>query len=399
MPVLLWAWSILVGLTLLVWSSRHILINVQKRRNDVLDPASPGVEGPAPRLSVMVSAKDEQDTIAACITSMLEQDYPNFEMIVCNDRSTDRTGDIVREMTASDARLRLVEVTQLPEGWSGKCHGMYTAACAAGGDWLCLIDADCRQLSPRTLSVALRCAQDSGADLLSVLPVLEMKGFWENVIQPVCSGVMMIWFNPDRVNNPAKSTAYANGAFMLVRRSAYEAIGTHVAVKGRLMEDLHLAARIKQAGLKLKVVRSAGLYTVRMYTSLGQILRGWSRIFFGTFGTVPRLTASMAIMFTMGLLPYISAVVGLTIGYGDGPHAGRWLTLGWIGAAAVLMQLGVIYRFYRLMGARPGLAWTYPIGSIIVLWTLGLSMSKHRPGAKLTWRNTTYTGASQKTQG
>jgi cellulose synthase/poly-beta-1,6-N-acetylglucosamine synthase-like glycosyltransferase len=397
MPVFLWVWIALVCLVLLVWVSRHRLLSAQKGRADVLTPDSPGVETDPPRLSVLVSAKDEEEAIGACVRSMLGQDYPNFEMIVCNDRSVDRTADVVRQIAAGDERLRLVEVTQLPEGWAGKCHGMYTAAGAARGDWLCMIDADCRQLSPRTLSVAMRYAQDQRADLLSVLPALEMKGFWENVVQPVCGGVMMIWFHPDRVNDPDRRTAYANGAFMLIRRSAYEAVGTHQAVKNRLMEDLHLASLIKRRHLRLRVVRGTGLYVVRMYTSLRQILRGWSRIFFGTFGTVPRLSASIVIMFLMGLLPYVSLGAGLAGWRGNGATAGLWGALALAGAAAAAMQLSVIHRFYRFMGARADLAWTYPLGCAVTLAALGMSMCKHRPGAKVVWRNTAYSSASQKT--
>jgi cellulose synthase/poly-beta-1,6-N-acetylglucosamine synthase-like glycosyltransferase len=396
MPAWLWTWIVLVGLAGLVWTSRHFMISAHQRRADALTPDSPGAGPDAPLVSVLVSAKDEEANIAACISSMLAQDYPDFEMIVCNDRSSDRTGRIVADLARQDDRLRLVEVHHLPEGWSGKCHGMYTAACAARGDWLCMTDADCRQLSPRTLSAAMRYARDSRADLLSVLPVLEMKGFWENVVQPVCSGVMMIWFHPDRVNDPARRAAYANGAFMLMRRGAYEVVGTHQAIRHRLMEDLHLAARVKQAGLRLRVVRGDGLYVVRMYTSFGQILRGWSRIFFGTFGTLPRLSASIAIMFCMGLLPYISAAVGFALAAAGGPHAGLWLGLGGVGAAAAAMQLSVIYRFYRFIGARADLAWTYPLGCAVTLAALGMSLSKHRPGARVVWRGTTYSGASQK---
>jgi cellulose synthase/poly-beta-1,6-N-acetylglucosamine synthase-like glycosyltransferase len=218
--------------------------------------------------------------------------------------------------------------------------------------------------------------------------VLEMRGFWENVVQPVCGGVMMIWFQPDKVNDPARPNAYANGAFILMKRSAYQAVGAHAAVRDKLMEDMHLAARIKQAGLKLRVIRSASLYSVRMYTSLKQILRGWSRIFFGTFGTLPRLTISLAVLLLMGLLPYASAVAGLwAAAAGAGPW---WMATGLVGAGTAAMQLSVIYRFYGIAGAKPTLAWTYPIGCCVVVVTLLMAMSKHRRGATVNWRNTRY---------
>ncbi len=371
-----------------VWSTRHWLIWRERRRSAVLTADSPGVDGAAPKVNVLVAAKDEEQTIAACAATMLEQDYGNFDMTVINDRSTDGTADVVAQLAAGDKRLRLIDVEDLPAPWCGKCHAMWTGAGATDGEWICMTDADCRQISPRTLSAAMRYALDSGADMLSVLPVLEMRGWWENVVQPVCGGVMMIWYQPERVNDPARPNAYANGAFILMKRSAYEEIGTHEAVKDKLMEDMYLAERVKRAGLTLRVVRSSGLYTVRMYTSLRQILRGWSRIFFGTFGTFPRLTVSLAVMLAMGLLPYATAIAGVAAVAGG--SAGWWQFAAAAGLAAVAMQLSVIYRFYSIANARPALAWTYPIGSIVVVVTLLLAMTKHRRGAKVVWRNTAY---------
>ncbi len=389
LPALL---TILCGLVTLVWASRHVLLWREQRRNNVLTPGSPAAEGERPHVSVFVAAKDEQANIASCVSTLLEQDYGPFDVTVIDDRSEDNTAQIVRDLAARDDRLHLVQVNELPEGWCGKCHAMWTAVPATDKPWIVMTDADCRYICPKTLSVAMRYAADHGVDMLSVLPELEMRGFWENVVQPVCSGVMMIWFQPDKVNDPSRSDAYANGAFILMRRSTYQAIGTHAAVRDKLMEDMHLAARVKQAGAKLRVVRSRGLYRVRMYTSLGQILRGWSRIFFGTFGTLPRLTVSLVLLLLMGLSPYLSAISGLAVAAAGGPP--WWLAAGLAGAVAVVMQLSVIARFYAVAGARAGLAWTYPIGCCMVTVALLMAAGKHRRGATVVWRNTHYAKSS-----
>jgi len=387
---------VLAVLVSAVWIMRHARLTAERRNAVYLHPQSPGLETNAPLISVVVSAKDERDTIETCVRSMLSQDYPNFEMIVCDDRSSDGTAEIVEAIARDDPRVRLVRNDSLPAGWSGKCHGMSKAVALARGDWLCMIDADCRQLSPRTLSVAMRHAIDNGIDLLSVLPVLEMNGFWENVVQPVCGGVMMIWFDPRRVNSPKRPTAYANGAFMLISRDAYQAIGTHQAVRDKLMEDMHLASLVKRAGRNLKVIQGRDLYVVRMYTSLRQILRGWSRIFFATFGTLPRLTASIALIALMSIMPYAAAIWGLTAAFLPQKVNAWWLAAGLAGVAAVGLQLSVIYRFYKLIGARRWLAWTYLIGSAVTMLALVMAMTKHRKGATVTWRNTVYSGESQK---
>jgi cellulose synthase/poly-beta-1,6-N-acetylglucosamine synthase-like glycosyltransferase len=382
----------LVLLAALVWSSRHLMIWRERQTGLMLTDHSAGPPEKAPKISVLVAAKDEAACIETCVRTMLDQDYPNFEMIVCNDRSTDDTPEIVRRVAADDPRLRLVNITDLPQGWCGKNNAMQTGIATTAGEWICMIDADCRQLSRRTLSVAMQYASDSGADLLSVLPRLEMKTWWENVVQPVCSGVMMIWFRPDKVNDAKAHNAYANGAFILIRRGVYEAIGTHEAVKDRLNEDMHMARLVKEAGLRLRVIRGDDLYLVRMYTSFRQIIRGWSRIFYGTFGTLRRLVISLAVVTVMGLLPYLCAGLGLA-GWAAGAHtAWAWRTLAISGLVAAAMQLSVIYRFYKLIRARPGLFWTYPIGCAVTIWALLLSLTK-LGGAKVVWKSTGYNAA------
>lgn len=369
-----------------VWTTRHYMLQVEKRTGFELTGEYPGPPADAPFISVVVAAKDEEANIATCVRSMLAQDYPNFEMVVCNDRSADRTAKIVQELAAQDRRLRLINIDSLPDGWFGKNNAMQNGVAATTGQWVCMIDADCRFHSPRTLSTALQYAFDKRSDMLSVLPRLEMRTFWDYVIQPVCSGLMMIWFHPDRVNNPARPNAYANGAFMLMKRTTYQAIGTHQAVKQCLNEDMHMARIAKEKGLALRVVRGGRLYSVRMYTSFGQTIRGWGRIFFGTFGTLRRLAITMAVAVIMGLLPYLSAAMGLTMAAIGAEHEKLWLATGLVALTAAVLQLTVMYRFYKLVDGKPSLAWTYPLGCTMAIAALCISLSRLRKGAVVNWR-------------
>ena len=389
--------TLLTGLIGLVWVTRHVKILRAKRHGLLLAEDNPGPPDPAPKISVVVAGKDEEDNIEACLRSLAEQDYPNFEIIACNDRSTDETGAIIDRLADENDRIRAVHIDHLPDGWKGKNHALQQGSDLATGEFFFFTDADCRQTSPRSLSVALQLLLDRKAGLLSVLPTLEMKGFWENVVQPVCSGVMMIWFDPNKVNRPESSAAYANGAFVLISRDAYDNVGRHAAIKNILQEDLALAHLVKQKQLGLVVSRSRGLYVVRMYTSLKQIVHGWTRIFFGSFPTLRRLTVSLVLIFMMGFLPYISAILGLTILTVEASPPAWWWACSIAGLATGLIQLSVIHRFYRLIHANPYFFWAYPLGCLITIWTLLLAMLKHRRGAKVTWKGTTY--RSQETPG
>lgn len=378
----------LAGLVGLAWASRHMRISRERDGGFCLTADYAGPPDPAPHLSVVVAAKDEEANIEACLRSLLEQDYPSFEIIACNDRSDDATGQIIDRLAAEDDRIKAVHITELPDGWKGKNNAMRYGMQQATGDLLLFTDADVRMISPRTLSVTAQLLHDRKAGLISMLPTLEMKGLWENIVQPVCAGIMMIWFNPNRVNDPNEPDSYANGAFMFMRRDVYHAIGGHAAVHDTLQEDLEFGRLVKKKQLGLTVPRGHGLYVVRMYTSLREIIHGWTRIFYGSFVTFRRTLVSLLVMLTMGLMPYLAAALGWAMwGASASPE---WLATAIAGTAAIALQLSVIWRFYDIVEARRGLFWTYPFASLIGAGILIASALKHRRGATLTWKNTAY---------
>jgi cellulose synthase/poly-beta-1,6-N-acetylglucosamine synthase-like glycosyltransferase len=382
--------AIFSGLVSLIWLSRHLQISRELGRDSALNPDSPGVAGPPPCLSVIVAARDEERNIRQCVRGWLRQDYPDFELIIVNDRSSDATAELAAQEAGSDRRFTLLNVEELPEGWCGKNHAMHMGVQAAVGRWLLFSDADVRQLSDRTLAVAVGHATDTDADLLTMLPNLAMESFWECVVQPACSGIMMVWFHPDKVNDPANPNAYANGAFMLFRRQAYDAVGGHEAVKGVICEDLALARRTKAAGKRLRVIRNRELYDVRMYSSFRQIWRGWTRILHGSFHTARRFIIAMLLILLVSLSPYAVAAVGLAMTAAGAQWPWWWLAAGATGAAAAALQLSAIWRFYPMTGARRSLFWTFPLGGILALGIIATAFTKLRKGATIAWRGHHY---------
>jgi len=202
---------------------------------------------------------------------------------------------------------------------------------------------------------------------------------------------MVVWFNPSKVNDPAHPTAYANGAFMLMKRATYEAIGGHEPFKTEVNEDMHMARATKQAGHRLKVVQNLDLYVTRMYTNFKAIWRGWSRIFYGCFETFRRLRITLFVMLFSGLLPWYSAAAGwVVVGYRGWDAAGPWRWIALLATAAVLCQQSVLVRFYRLSQTNPLLAPTYPIAGTLVCGMLVNAMTKLGGRTTTTWRGTTY---------
>jgi glycosyltransferase involved in cell wall biosynthesis len=383
-----WAavWFWLLGLIGLVWLRRHLNLN-RAKQDPVLSAADAEQgAGPWPRLSVLVAAKDEQGNIGHCLAGLLSQDYPDFEVIVVDDRSTDRTGEIIDEAAAREPRVKALHVRELPAGWAGKNHAMHTGVQGAIGEYLCFTDADCRFHTPRLLRAAVRYAQRKQLDFFSVLPELEAHTFWERVVQPPAGAIMVFWFPPEKVNDPRSSRAYANGAFMLLRRAAYDKLGGHEQLRAVLNEDMHFARQAKRVGLRFAVLRGRGLYSVRMYVGLRQIWHGWSRIFYGCFGTWPRLIVSAIFLSVFSVSPWASLLIS--------PLAGRaGVGIAAAAAFAIVAQQTVLRRFYPLCGMPAAWALSYPLGAALCLGMTCNAMTR-LAGVRTRWRGTSYTGGA-----
>ena len=391
-------WLALAGAVGFMWIVRYAAISRVLRRRRVLSsrtyPSRTESSGEVPKVSIVVAAKDEEDNIEACVRGLLEQDYPSFELIVVDDRSKDRTPAILQRL-AEDAgsQLRLVTVKTLSVGWFGKNNAMREGVARSCGEWLLFTDADCRQTSRKTLSTAMHEALAEEADFLSITPVLETRTVWERIIQPVCSMALMMWFLPHRVNKRKTKTAYANGAFMLMRRSCYDAIGGHERVRTEVNEDIHMARLAKQMGLRLWVVENDDLYRTRMYDSPRAAWRGWSRIFYGCLGSLTRLSAAVFLLIVFSILPWVSLIVA---GFGritaETGVAGQWTLAVWAWLAVILLEQFVVWRLYALLRAAPGWSLAYMVGALVTLAMLVNAMFKVSGATKTTWRGTSYRG-------
>ena len=379
------------GLVLLIWAIRLGMVLYVGRRIVVLSPRSPVLDpaGTFPRVSVLVPARNEADGIGACLESLLRLDYPNLEIIVIDDRSTDGTAAVVRTLAQRDPRLRLEQVRTLPNGWTGKTHALHAGVRHATGEWLLFVDAD-TQHHPLNLRVLLEYAQRERADLVSLLPGLRCCSFWEKVVQPFAGIVLMLFFPLPRINAERyPRSAFANGQYILVRRAAYERVGGHAAVRTHLLEDIQLGRVVKQAGGRIRVVVAPELSTTRMYASLGEIVRGWSRIFYAAVDHRPGLlVALMAAMLTLSVSAY--AVSGLLLGLA---LAGRMSGLAWILLGMNLLHHGLIFAvlgplYGHTRNRRIYLA-CYLLACLVMLVVLGRAVwlcFSHR----VTWRGTAY---------
>jgi len=380
------------ALSALFWLVRGVVLEIARRRQPQLGPAV-AVKLPAepPTVTVLVAGKDEQRGIEECVRSLLDQDYPNYDIVLIDDRSGDATPQIMDRLAAQRPdKIRALHITDLPAGWCGKNNAMQQGIKLARGKWLLMIDADCKQLTRSSISLGVSRAIETGADMLSVMAAMEPDHFWDRAVQPILAGALVIWFNPGHVNDPARPTAYANGAYMMITREAYEKLGTHECVKGEVNEDIHFARLAKEKGLRLHVALNEGLYTVRMYGTLAKMIRGWSRIYYGSFKTFHKPLATLALLTFLSAQPIwaglATAVLGAVFGF-DGPVG---VCLAPMVGIAWGVLLPVLMRFYHLAGVNPLYAIFYPLAVAVEYTVLFRTLNSFRSGGGITWRGTSY---------
>src|SRR5882762_6295106 len=236
-----------------------------------------------PTISAIIPARNEESVIAACIRSVAAQPEV-LEILVINDQSADRTAEIVRSLTPEIPHLRLLETSELPAGWVGKNNAVWLGAQNAKGKWLLFLDADAI-LDQGATAKAFQLAEENTAALVSFSPEQTLKTWHEKALIPFVYCRLARKFSYADVNDPKSPRAAANGQFLLIQRSTYDAVGGHAAVAADVLEDVALARRVKQDGWGIWFGSGAGYVSVRMYRSFRQMWGGWRKNLYQLMGS------------------------------------------------------------------------------------------------------------------
>lgn len=342
-----------------------------------------------PSVSIVVPARNEALNIETCLRSLTATEYPDFEIIVVDDRSEDGTGDLARAVSAGNARrLEVVEGAEMPDGWMGKPWACAQGAARAKGDLILFTDADTTH-GPELLAKAVAGMDEDGADLMTLLGRQLMETFWERVVQPHVF-LMMLTRYPDFEKIAREGhwrDALANGQYMLFRREVYDDFGGHEAVRSAVVEDQALAQLVKREGRVLSIRTAEDDFATRMYRSLGEIVRGWSKnIVHGGRASLPRhLSAVMLPAVLVGavglwIAPPVCLILAL-VGIG-GPGL-----LVWSGGAVTLSAI-VWMLFTRQMYAPVVYGLAYPVGSVVTMFIVIRASIR---GSKVEWKGREYT--------
>ena len=350
-----------------------ILYRYATRRPQLRDykPAASG-----PLISVIIPARNEARNINACVRSILAASYPNIEIIVVDDRSTDGTGDLAERLG-----VRVVRGAELPAGWFGKQWALVQGNRVARGELLLFADADTRH-EPELIARAVTALQTERVDLFSVIPRQETVTFWERLIQPHVFVALAARISDLRRLNRTRVdwNAIANGQFILVTRASYERVGTHEAVKSTVTDDVMLAQTYVRHGLDIFLVHAVSDMTTRMYGSLREIIEGWSKnLALGAPLMAP------PVRWIRAVFPYVMWMPALLW---IGPPV-AWAAFGWhFAAIATIASLITWIGIYAGERSPVRYAFLYPLGSAMV--ALIMIRSAWRGGRKVEWRGRVY---------
>ncbi len=335
---------------------------------------------------MIVPARNESATIATVVQSILATTYRPIELLVVDDRSSDDTVAQVERLP--DPRLRLVRGEELPGGWYGKPWACYQGYRAAGGEILLFTDADTRH-APELLARAVGALIQENARLVTVSPLQRCVTFWERVVMPQVWFLLALRYHPAAVNRARRERdVIANGQFILTTRQAYEAVGTHAAVRHEVAEDLALAQAFLRRGLKLHFAFAERLMETRMYQGLSELIEGWSKnVYLGgrrSFPHQPLLRALVPAMLIVAMLFWLLppiALVAAAIGRGF-PELGPALILATLLSTAFWMLICYGMRIPAIYGVA------YSIGAFMTLYII--LRSTWRGGRKVEWRGRVY---------
>jgi glycosyltransferase involved in cell wall biosynthesis len=360
-------WCLLYLYAMLVWNRIPQLENLH---------ATPPSEWP--RLSIIIPACNEADTIKGAVEKLLAQDYPHLEIILVDDRSEDATGNIIEQLAAQDNRIITVHIKQLPDDWLGKVHALHQGTQHASGDWLLYSDADIHY-ERNLLQGVISYAEQNQLDHVALIPRVLSNNWLLQTITRALGIVFLIGARATAVEDPNKTAAIGIGAFNLVRRSAFEKTAGFEWLRMEAVDDVGLALMMKRQGFRTRFAFAYQDLSVHWYHSIRSMAHGFEKNIVGPIShyRMDRLFAVSFIGSAIVIAPYLSLLM--------------WHSpLAWSGIAVLIANLLLSLRIAMADRENP-LPWLLvPLGIVIFLliFLRAALLLMKRQG--IVWRGTKY---------
>lgn len=343
-------------------------------------------EHATPKVSIIVPARNEERFVEMCLTSLIGQDYKNYEIVAINDSSEDKTGNIIERLSKENPKIISVTARPKPEGWMGKNWACMEGFRKATGELLLFTDADTKH-SPNAVSLSVSHLLLFDLEALSVIPKMRTMDWWTKITLPMISTFLHTQFSALKVNDPTKKTGYFFGSFFIIKRETYQQVGMHKGVKQEIIEDGALGRKVKAGGHKMKMVRGEHLVEaiwardrdtlwnalkrlmVPLYLQSGKIAVGiFVAVLFLLFMPFPLLTYSSISM---------SEVSGLVL-------------FGTSLLASILIYVAGIVEVRKGLYLRSVYAVFAPVGSLVVVLGFLSGLLQAKSSKAVSWRGRSY---------
>ena len=337
----------------------------------------PSQQVPGPRVSVLIPARNEEHKIQEGLTSVLAQDYENLEIIVLDDRSSDGTGQILSHMESQHPHLRVFRILDLPAGWIGKNYALSFGAQCAMGELLLFTDADV-VMQPSTVRQSVAYLLENRLDHLTLTPDVKIPGIALQVLVGVFSVFFAFFVKPWKVTDPRSSRFVGIGAFNLVRKEVYLAVGSHQAIAMRPDDDLKLGKLIKKNGYRQELLFGKGMLQVEWYSSVRELSQGLMKnMFAGVDYRISAVLAGTVVLLLLGWWPFVGVLLtdGVT----------RILNL-----AIVVLIWGICWRSSKLTSLKPWFGLGFPLGALFFVYIQWKAMLTAFLTNGIDWRGTHY---------
>lgn len=350
-----------------------------------------------PKISIILPARNEEKFIRHCIDSLLKQDYPDFEIILVNDESTDKTLEIMKEFEKSHpAKIKVVNVTHRDENWIGKNWACYQGYLKSNGNLLLFTDADSCH-SEKTLSLAVQNIIHNRLDAITVMPMLLCYDFLTKVTIPILTTFMHTRFSPLKVNNAKSRVGYFIGSYFIINRDTYEKVGTHESVKHEIIEDGALGKKVKEANFKMKMVRGETYIQAIWARNSPELFNAIDRLVIPLFKE-KRLEASLLsiALFFLLLFPALIFPLSLISSINNQNLINYGISL-LSGLILVILLITNIIQIQKTLFFNKIYSIGFMIGGAIIVTRFINRLIKYNTKSIINWRDRIYTLSTDQT--
>jgi len=370
-------WLALFGLLALFWVTYGLKVAYGAARLPWLKDFPAVADADCPRVSLLFAARDEKEKLPRALATMVALDYPNLEIVAVDDRSADATGRILDEFAANHPQLRVVHVRELPAGWLGKPHALQKAYEASSGEWLVFTDADVT-FRPDALRRVMSLVRAKSLDHLALLGDVERSGFWDTVLITFFGMGFQLAVDLHQVSNPHSRAYVGVGAFQMLKRSVYEACGTHKRLAMEVIDDMKLGKLVKQGGFRSSVAVAQDAVSVEWHLGFGNLVRGLEKNFFaGAQFSGVTAALQIAALLVFNVLPFLGLLLG-----------GGWIRV----LAGIAVVIAVCFHLGGdiVMRVPPWYSLTVPLGATLFSYILLRSTVITLRQGGIYWRGTFY---------